>query len=116
MGVGTRAGHFYQRRQRGAPRLLDHLPVADPLELLVGHALGDLGHRLQADIAAVRQLDGQERAYALRVAAAAPGRGHEVIGEAQVVIDLDEQVREPDRPYLLGQPSPQVILGTVGKI
>ncbi len=32
-----------------------------------------------------------------------------MIGEAQVVINLDEQIREPNRAHLLGQPSPQVI-------
>ena len=106
---GIEAGDgVHQRRQGGALRLLGHLPVADPLELLVGDALGDLGHRVQADVAAVRQHDGQERAHVLRVTPPALGGGHEVVGEAQVVIDLDEQVREPDRAHLLGQPFPQV--------
>ena len=100
---------MHQRRQGGALRLLGHLPVADPLELLVGDALGDLGHRVQADVAAVGQHDGQERAHVFRVTPAALGRGHEVVGEAQVVIDLDEQVREPDRAHVLGQPSLQVV-------
>ena len=47
-------------------------------------------------------------AHVLGVTPPALGRGHEVVGEAQVVIDLDEQVREADRPHLLGQPFPQV--------
>ena len=89
--------------------LLGHLPVADPLELLVGEALGDLGHRVQADVAAVGQHDGQERAHVFRVTPAALSRRHEVIGEAEVVIDLDEQIREPDSAHLLGQPSSQVV-------
>ena len=36
-----------QGRQGGSLRLLGHLPIADPLELFVGDALGDLGHRVQ---------------------------------------------------------------------
>jgi hypothetical protein len=35
------------------------------------------------------------------MAAIALGRGHEVIGETQVVIDLDQQVPESDRAHLL---------------
>jgi hypothetical protein len=38
---------------------------------------------VQADVAAVRQHDGQERADVLRVTPSTLGRGHEVVGEAQ---------------------------------
>ena len=106
---GVEAGDgVHQHRQGGTLRFLGHLPVADPLELLVGDALGDLGHRVQADVAAVRQHDGQERTHVLRVTPPALSGRHEVVGETQVVIDLDEQVREPDRAHLLGQPLSQI--------
>ena len=54
------------------------------------------------------QHDGQERADVLRVTPAALGGRYEVVGETEVVIDLDEQVREADRPHLFGQPFPEV--------
>jgi len=36
------------------------------------------------------------------------GGRYEVVGESEVVIDLDQQVREPDNTHVLGQPSLQV--------
>jgi hypothetical protein len=38
-----------------------------------------------------------------------------VIGEAKVVINLDEQVREPDRAHLLGQPISQLAEPHLGR-
>jgi hypothetical protein len=104
----------HQRCQGNALRLLGHLPVADPLELLVGDPLGDLGHRVQADVAAMRQHDGQERTDVLCITHPALGGRYEVVGEAQIVIDLDEQVGEPDRAHLLGQPFPQLAQPRLG--
>lgn len=92
----------------GALRLLGHLPVADSLELLIGNTLRDLGHRVQADVAAVRQRCCQDHAHVFGIPSSSLGRREEVIGEAQVVIDLDEQVRKPARARLPGQPSFQV--------
>ena len=88
---------MHQGREGGTLGLLGHLPVADSLELLVGDALGDLGHRVQADVAAVPEHDGQDLAHIFGVTPPALGRGQEVVGEPQVVVDLDEQVGEADR-------------------
>jgi hypothetical protein len=76
---GIQAGdRLHQRRQGGALRLLGHLPVADPLELLVSDALGDLGHRVQADVAAVCEHDGQKQAHVLGVTSSALNGGQKV--------------------------------------
>jgi hypothetical protein len=106
-GVQTRDG-VHQRRQGGPLCLLGHLPVADPLELFIGDGLGDLGHRVQADVAPVPQHDGQDLAHVFGVTSSTPGRGQEVVGEPQVVVDFDEQIGEADRPHVLGQPFPEV--------
>jgi hypothetical protein len=85
-GVSRREIAYTSAAQGGPLRLLGHLPLADPLELLASDAVGDLGHRVQADVAAVGQHDGQEGAHVFCVTSTALGRGHEVIGEAQVII------------------------------
>lgn len=82
----------YHGGQGGTLRFFRHLPVADALQPLVGDALDQLRHGVQPDVAAVSHHCGEQEAGPLRVAAAPLGWREEVVGEAQVVIDLDEQV------------------------
>ena len=64
---------------------------------------------MQADVAAVREHDSQKQAHVLGVTSSALSGGQEVVGEAQVVVDLDEQVWQPGRAHSLGQPSFQAV-------
>ena len=93
--------------ERGALVLLDEAPIADVLEPPVGDGGGDLLHGVQAEIAAVGKARGEQRAHF-------PGVDPrlvwplEVDAEPEVVLDLDEQVGEPDRATAGVQPAVQV--------
>ena len=90
--------------ERGALVLLDEAPIADVLEPPVGDGGGDLLHGVQAEIAAVGKARGEQRAHF-------PGVDPrlawplEVDAEPEVVLDLDEQVGEPDRATAGVQPA-----------
>ena len=92
--------------ERGALVLLDEAPIADVLEPPVGDGGGDLLHGVQAEITAVGKDRGEQRAHF-------PGVDPrlawplEVDAEPEVVLDLDEQVGEPDRATACVQPAVQ---------
>ena len=92
--------------ERGALVLLDETPVADVLEPSVGDVGGDLLHGVEAEVAAVGEDRGQQHAD---LAGVDPlGRLLEVDAEPEVVLDLDEQVGEPDRAVAGVQPAVQL--------
>ena len=97
---------------RGALVLLDETPVADVLEPSVGDVGGDLLHGVEAEVAAVGEDRGQQRADLAGVDPLA--RLLEVDAEPEVVLDLDEQVGEPDRAVAGIQPAVQ--LGEAGRL
>ena len=82
--------------ERGPLVLLDETPIADVLEPPVGDVGRDLLHGVEAEVAAVGEDRGEQRAHL-------PGvdpllaRLLEMNAEPEVVLDLDEQVGEPDR-------------------
>ena len=92
---------------RGARVLLDAAPSADVLEPPVGAGGGDLLHGVQAEIAAVGKDRGAQRAH---VPGVDPRLAWplEVDAAPEVVLDLDEQVGEPDRATAGVQPAVQV--------
>ena len=92
--------------ERGALVLLDETPVADVLEPSVGDVGGDLLHGVEAEVAAVGEDRGQQRADLAGVDPLA--RLLEVDAEPEVVLDLDEQVGEPDRAVAGIQPAVQL--------
>ena len=93
--------------ERGALVLLDEAPIADVLEPPVGDGGGDLLHGVQAEIAAVGKDRGAQRAH---VPGVAPRLAWPLAVDAapEVVLDLDEQVGEPDRATAGVQPAVQV--------
>ena len=92
--------------ERGALVLLDETPVADVLEPSVGDVGGDLLHGVEAEVAAVGEDRDQQRADLAGVDPLA--RLLEVDAEPEVVLDLDEQVGEPDRAVAGVQPAVQL--------
>ena len=79
-----------QLRQCSPLRFFGKLPVAHPFQLLVGDVRGELGHGVQANVAAMSQHRGQLQADAVRFAVRSLVRRKEVVREAQVVVDLDQ--------------------------
>ena len=92
--------------ERGALVLLDETPVTDVLEPSVGDVGGDLLHGVEAEVAAVGEDRGQQRADLAGVDPLA--RLLEVDAEPEVVLDLDEQVGQPDRAVARVQPAVQL--------
>lgn len=92
--------------ERGALVLLDETPVADVLEPSVGDVGSDLLHGVEAEVAAVGEDRGQQRADLAEVDPLA--RLLEVDAEPEVVLDLDEQVGQPDRAVTGVQPAVQL--------
>ena len=92
--------------ERGALVFLDETPVTDVLEPSVGDVGGDLLHGVEAEVAAVGEDRGQQRADLTGVDPLA--RLLEVDAEPEVVLDLDEQVGQPDRAVARVQPAVQL--------
>ena len=80
--------------------------VTDVLEPSVGDVGGDLLHGVEAEVAAVGENRGQQRADLAGVDPLA--RLLEVDAEPEVVLDLDEQVGQPDRAVARVQPAVQL--------
>ena len=93
--------------ERGALVLLDETPIADVLEPPVGDVGRDLLHGVEAEVAAVGEDRSQQRAD---LAGVDPllARLLEVDAESEVVLDLDEQVGQPDRATAGVQPAVQL--------
>ena len=93
--------------ERGALVLLDEPPVADMPELAVWDAGGELSHGVQAQVAAVGKDGGEQRAHFAGVGLllALPEK---VGAEPQVVLHLDEQVRQADRTAACIEPAVQL--------
>ena len=93
--------------ERGALVLLDETPIADVLEPPVGDVGRDLLHGVEAEVAAVSEDRSQQRAD---LAGVDPllARLLEVDAESEVVLDLDEQVGQPDRATAGVQPGVQL--------
>ena len=117
LGVGPRVhgAHRHHEAQavaddggeRGALVLLDETPVADVLEPSVGDVGGDLLHGVEAEVAAVGEDRGQQRADLAGVDLLL-ARLLEVDAEPEVVLDLDEQVGQPDGAAAGVQPAVQL--------
>ena len=90
--------------ERGPLVLLDETPIADVLEPPVGDVGGDLLHGVEAEVAAVGEDRGEQRAHLPGVDPLLAGL-LEVDAEPEVVLDLDEQVGEPDRAAAGVQPA-----------
>ena len=84
-------------------------PVGEPLDPVVAHAVGELGHRLRPEVAAVGD-DGRDRLA--HVAGAPFASERERAGKAERVVDLDQEVRQPDPPH--PAPEPRLQLGEPG--
>ena len=109
MGGGVEAGDAVDdggARAR-ALVLLDETPVADVLEPSVGDVGGDLLHGVEAEVAAVGEDRGQQGADLPGVDSLL-ARLLEVDAEPEVVLDLDEQVGQPDRAAAGVQPAVQL--------
>ena len=78
--------------------------IADVLEPPVGDVGGDLLHGVEAEVAAVGEDRGEQRAHLPGVDPLLAGL-LEVDAEPEVVLDLDEQVGEPDRAAAGVQPA-----------
>ena len=90
MGGGVEAGDAVDDGgERGALVLLDEPPVADVLEPSVGDVGGDLLHGVEAEVAAVGEDRGEQRAHLPGVDPLLAGL-LEVDAEPEVVLDLDE--------------------------
>ncbi len=77
--------------------------------LMVCDAISETGHRVRADVAAVGHDGGQDLAHVVGFALSLlPGR-HELVGEVQIVIDLNQQFRQLYDPQVLAQPLLQII-------
>jgi hypothetical protein len=70
-------------------RLLGQLPVSDALELLIGHVWSQLGHRVGAQIAAVRHDRSQHGTDVLGRRLLTLSGCQEVAREGKLVIHLD---------------------------
>ena len=92
--------------ERGALVLLDEAPVADVLEPPVGDVGRDLLHGIEAEVAAVGEDRGEQHADFSGVDLLAGLL--EVAAEPEVVLDLDEQVGEPDGAAAGVQPAVQL--------
>ena len=92
--------------ERGALVLLDEAPIADVLEPPVGDGGCDLLHGVQAEITAVGKDRGEQRAHLSGVDSLLAWL-LEVDAEPDVVLDLDEQVGQPDRTTARVQPAVQ---------
>ena len=91
--------------ERGALVLLDETPVADVLEPPVGDVGRDFLHGVEAEVAAVGEDRGQQHAdFGVDPLAGLL----EVDAEPEVVLDLDEQVGQPDRAAAGVQPAVQL--------
>ena len=92
--------------ERGPLVLLDETPIADAdvLEPPVGDVGGDLLHGVEAEVAAVGEDRGEQGADIPGVDPLLAGL-LEVDAEPEVVLDLDEQVGEPDRAAAGVQPA-----------
>ena len=91
--------------ERRALVLLDEAPIADVLQPPVGDRGRDLLHGVQAEIAAVGEDRGEQRAHFPGVDPLAWPL--EVDAEPEVVLDIDEQVGEPGRATAGVQPAVQ---------
>jgi 7-keto-8-aminopelargonate synthetase-like enzyme len=69
--------------------------------MLVGKVRGQLGHRVGAEVAAVRHDRGQ---YGADVLGRGLGGRQEMAGEAQLVIDLDQELGQFHAAHVLCQP------------
>ena len=93
--------------ERGPLVLLDEPPVADVLEPPVGDVGGDFLHGVEAEVAAVGEDRGEQRADIPGVDPLLAGL-LEVDAEPEVVLDLDEQVGQPDSATAGVQPAVQL--------
>ena len=93
--------------ERGPLVLLDEPPVADVLEPPVGDVGGDFLHGVKAEVAAVGEDRGEQRADIPGVDPLLAGL-LEVDAEPEVVLDLDEQVGQPDSATAGVQPAVQL--------
>ena len=93
--------------ERRALVLLDETPIADVLEPPVGDVGRDLLHGVEAEVAAVGEDRGEQRAHLPGVDQLLPWL-LEVDAEPEVVLDLDEQVGQPDRAAAGVQPAVQL--------
>ena len=91
----------------GALVLLDETPVADVLEPPVGDVGRDLLHGVETEVAAVGEDRGEQGADLAGVDLLLAGL-LEVAAEPEVVLDLDEQVGQPDRAAAGVQPAVQL--------
>ena len=98
--------------ERGALVLLDEAPIADVLEPPVGDVGCDLLHGVEAEVAAVGEDRGEQRAHLPGVDLLAWLL--EVDAEPEIVLDLDEQVGQPDRAVAGVQPAVQ--FGEAGRL
>ena len=93
--------------ERRALVLLDETPIADVLEPPVGDVGSDLLHGVEAEVAAVGEDRGEQRAHLPGVDQLLPWL-LEVDAEPEVILDLDEQVGQPDRAAAGVQPAVQL--------
>ena len=84
--------------------LLAELPVGHFLDLSVGDAVGQPGHRVGPDVAAVGDNGGQDGADLLGFPQLRLGGQHKVAGEVQFIVHLYEQLWQLDLPQMPGDP------------
>ena len=83
-------------------------------QLSVGDVLGQLGHGVEADIASVGHDSSHNSADILWVTLPPLGRAHEMIGEPEFVIDLNEQIWKLDAAHMIGEPVSQCLQLSLG--
>lgn len=85
--------------------LFMEVPIRYLLDVVVGDALGELRHRVGADVTAISHDGGDDCAHILDELLVLPGWREEMAGEVELVIHFNQEVGQLDRPHPCRQPT-----------